>query len=68
MKKALYNKNLFMIENDEVAHHDYITNSKDIIDNAIYSQAIYNNFRYLSLKNDLTSDYSVPYFSTIMLN
>ena len=57
-----------MIENDEVAHHDYITNSKDIIDNAIYSQAIYNNFRYLSLKNDLTSDYSVPYFSTIMLN
>ena len=57
LKKALYNADLFLAENSKPTQRDSKTNTKDIIDYIISSQAFYNNIQYLTLNNDLSSDH-----------
>ena len=66
LKKALYNADLFFVDNSKPTHRDSRTNSSDIIDYIISSPAIFNKVQNLTLNSDLSSDHSAIlfYFST----
>ena len=54
LKKALINADLFFADNSKPTHRDDRTNKRDIIDYIIFSPAIFNKIRNLTLNNDVS--------------
>ena len=69
LKKALYDTDLFIVENNITTNRDSRTNKSDVIDYLISSLAICNNIQNLSIDNNLSSDHSaIPFSFTTKIN